>query len=135
MESRFGFDFSSVRVHTGSQASDSARAVEAIAYTVGHDVVFGSGTFSPNTIEGRKLLAHELTHIIQQENLPSVGVGDISSRDTSSIDSRTLRRKQAPGTQPDPLAKALKGDDDDVRDLTKDSSWNAIDLTPAQALC
>jgi hypothetical protein len=66
MESRFGHDFSRVRVHTGERAADSARAVNALAYTVGSDVVFGHGRYAPHTSEGRSLLAHELTHTIQQ---------------------------------------------------------------------
>jgi hypothetical protein len=127
MESRFGFDFSKVRVHTGSMASDSARAVNAVAYTVGHDVVFAGGAFSPNTFEGKRLLAHELAHIVQQENLPEVGDGGFP------LGARRLRRKQKAGTAPSPLAQALQGDDDDVRDLTNDAGWNAIDLKPAEA--
>jgi predicted chitinase len=66
MESRFGHDFSQVRVHADSRASDSARAVGAMAYTVGKDVVFQTGHYSPQTDAGRRLLAHELTHVVQQ---------------------------------------------------------------------
>jgi hypothetical protein len=65
-EPRFGHDFSQVRVHTDSQAAESARAVKALAYTVGQDVVFGAGQYQPQTSAGRKLLAHELTHVVQQ---------------------------------------------------------------------
>jgi hypothetical protein len=65
-EPRFGRDFSNVRIHTGSRATDSARAVNALAYTVGRDVVFGAGKYAPETTEGRRLLAHELTHVAQQ---------------------------------------------------------------------
>lgn len=65
MEPRFGRDFSNVRVHTDAAASESARAVDALAYTVGSDVVFGAGQFSPHTDDGRRLLAHELTHVMQ----------------------------------------------------------------------
>lgn len=133
MESRFGFDFSKVRIHSGSLAADSARAINAVAYTVGHDVVFASGAFSPNTIEGRRLLAHELTHIIQQESPPQTGGCGLLSVAEGDSEARTVRRKKDPGTEPDPLAKALKGDDDDVRDLTNHSSWNAIALTASQA--
>lgn len=68
MESRFGHDFSQVRVHTDPKASESARAVNSLAYTVGHNVVFGAGRYSPHTVGGRKLLAHELTHVVQQSN-------------------------------------------------------------------
>jgi hypothetical protein len=72
MEPRFNHDFSNVRVHTDGRAGESASAVKAMAYTVGRDVVFGAGRYSPRTDEGRRLLAHELTHVIQQ-NLGSGG--------------------------------------------------------------
>jgi hypothetical protein len=68
MEPRFGHDFSNVRVHTDAAAAESAQAVDALAYTVGRDVVFDSGGFSPNTDGGRRLLAHELTHVTQAAN-------------------------------------------------------------------
>lgn len=66
-EPRFGHDFSKVRVHTDEQAAQSAQAVDALAYTVGRRVVFNTGQFSPHTTAGRKLLAHELSHVVQQE--------------------------------------------------------------------
>ena len=66
MEARFGHDFGQVRVHTDALAAESARAVSAVAYTVGRDIVFGAGRFAPGTHEGRRLVAHELTHAIQQ---------------------------------------------------------------------
>src|SRR2546423_5672765 len=66
MESRFGHDFSQVCVHTDAKASQSARAVNARAYTVGRDIVFGSGRYVPETAQGQSLLAHELTHVLQQ---------------------------------------------------------------------
>jgi outer membrane protein OmpA-like peptidoglycan-associated protein len=65
-EPRFGHDFSRVRVHTDDKAADSARAVNALAYTVGHQLVFESGRFDPRSDTGRKLIAHELAHVIQQ---------------------------------------------------------------------
>jgi hypothetical protein len=65
-EPRFGHDFSKVRIHTGAQAAGSAADVAAKAYTVGNNIVFNSGQFSPLTQEGRRLLAHELTHVVQQ---------------------------------------------------------------------
>jgi len=67
MEPRFGHDFSQVRVHTDARAAESARAVNALAYTVGRDVVFGARQYEPGTSEGRRLMAHELTHVVQQE--------------------------------------------------------------------
>ena len=66
MEQRFGHDFSRVRVYTGAAAERSARDVNAHAYTVGHNVVFGAGRFAPGMHEGRQLIAHELTHVVQQ---------------------------------------------------------------------
>jgi hypothetical protein len=66
MEQRFGHDFSRVRVHTGGAAEQSARDVSARAYTVGTRVVFGAGGFAPSTRAGRRLIAHELTHVVQQ---------------------------------------------------------------------
>ena len=69
MEQRFGHDFSRVRVHSGAAAEQSARVVNAHAYTVGHDLVFGVGRFAPGTHEGRRLLAHELSHVVQQTEL------------------------------------------------------------------
>jgi len=66
MEPRFGHDFSHVRVHSDSQATESARAVNALAYTVGRDIVFGVGQYAPHTSAGQHLLAHELAHAVQQ---------------------------------------------------------------------
>src|SRR5207244_11233244 len=70
MEPRFGHDFSRVRVHTDSQAAESARAVNALAYTVGPDIVLGADQYKPGTLAGRRLLAHELTHVLQQSVTP-----------------------------------------------------------------
>ena len=66
MESRFGDDFNDVRIHTGSRAAESARAFQAQAYTVGSDIVFAAGRYAPQTNSGRRLIAHELAHTVQQ---------------------------------------------------------------------
>lgn len=66
-EPRFGRDFGSVRTHTGALADDTSRALGARAYTFGSDIAFRSGAFSPQSDAGRRLLAHELTHVVQQE--------------------------------------------------------------------
>lgn len=66
MEPRFGHDFSRVRVHSDTPADRSARAVNAHAYTSGHNIVFAAGQYLPGTREGNRLLAHELTHVLQQ---------------------------------------------------------------------
>ena len=65
-EPRFGRDFSRVRVHTDAQAVESARAVNARAFTMGQDVVFGAGQYAPGASTGQRLMAHELTHVVQQ---------------------------------------------------------------------
>ena len=72
MESRFGHDFSEVRLHTDSNAAKSARSINAHAYTAGQNIVFGSDRFKPDTKSGRRLLAHELTHVIQQDSSNAV---------------------------------------------------------------
>lgn len=66
MEQRFGRDFSHVRLHLGGDAAESARDVQAQAYTVGNNIVFNQGKFAPTTAAGRHLLAHELAHVVQQ---------------------------------------------------------------------
>ncbi len=66
MEHSFGHDFSQVRVHSGAAAEQSAREINAHAYAYEHNIVFGTNQFSPGTHEGRHLLAHELTHVVQQ---------------------------------------------------------------------
>ena len=65
LERRYGHDFGAVRVHTDADAARSARDVDALAYTVGQHVVFGAGSYSPDTPHGRHVLAHELAHVVQ----------------------------------------------------------------------
>jgi outer membrane biosynthesis protein TonB len=67
-EPRFGYDFSHVQIYTDTRAAESAKAVHARAYTVGQHVVFGTGQYSPTTSTGRGLIAHELTHVVQQRS-------------------------------------------------------------------
>lgn len=74
MEPRFGYDFGRVRIHTNARAAESAREVSALAYTVGENVVFGRGQYAPHSSTGRALLAHELTHVIQQQLGPNTGL-------------------------------------------------------------
>jgi hypothetical protein len=66
MEWKFGHDFGSVRVHDYPQASESARALNALAYTAGEDIFFRAGRYKDGTPEGRSLIAHELAHVVQQ---------------------------------------------------------------------
>ena len=67
METRFGHDFSRVRIHADNQAAEAARSINALAFTLGRDVVFGQGRYAPETDSGLRLLSHELTHVVQQQ--------------------------------------------------------------------
>lgn len=105
MGRRFGYDFSGVRVHTGGDAERSAHDVNAHAYTVGRNVVFGAGQFAPGTRAGRHLIAHELTHVLQQTGAAGVGeAGSIRELPHSAHASTVVAREDA-GT-PDPVRGA-----------------------------
>ncbi len=101
-ESRLGMDFSAVRVHTGGQAAESARAVQARAYTVGQDIVFAPGMYQPQTKAGQQLLAHELTHVMQQRGSArgSDGKADLSvssPTDTSERAAKAVAERMGTG--------------------------------------
>lgn len=68
MEQRFGYDFSAVRVHYGTDAQQSTQELNANAYTIGRNIAFGAGRFAPATHQGRRLIAHELAHVVQQSS-------------------------------------------------------------------
>lgn len=108
MESRFGHDFSHVRVHADSGAAASAHSVDALAYTVGHDVVFAAGQYAPDTSAGRQLLAHELAHVLQQSAgsiavQPRLEIG--AANDQAEIDAdRIAAQVMSPQARTAPLA-------------------------------
>ena len=83
MEPRMRHDFSKVRVHTNAPAAESARSVNALAYTVGQNVAFGPGQYRPDSSDGKRLLAHELTHVVQQSmgELPETSARMHSTRE------------------------------------------------------
>jgi hypothetical protein len=88
MEQRFGHDFSEVRLHLGAAAEQSAKHINANAYTVGNNIVFGAAQFAPGTHEGRRLLAHELAHVIQQSNGRGIGLiqrAEVDDRSCSGL--------------------------------------------------
>jgi hypothetical protein len=90
MEPRFGHDFSNVRVHSDSRAAESARNVSALAYTTGNDLVFGPGQYTPGTTTGRRLVAHELAHVVQQDGAElgsgtkEMGISESSAHETEA---------------------------------------------------
>lgn len=99
MESRFGHDFGNVRVHADAQAADSARQIDAAAYTSGSDIVFGGGRYETSSPTGLHLLAHELTHVVQQS---TAGPGQVVQRQPASapgtlqVPSLDLRENMSP---------------------------------------
>jgi Domain of unknown function (DUF4157) len=89
MEARFGHDFGQVRIHTDAQAAASASAVNALAYTVGRDVVFAAGQYAPASTAGQALVAHELTHVVQQDgngSAENLVLGDMSAPEERQAD-------------------------------------------------
>lgn len=129
MEPRFGQDFSEVRIHTDSLAAQSARDLGAVAFTTGRDIVFGAGEFAPETSRGRRLLAHELTHVLQQsapgaarsiqrQLFPPVpiivnpGTPAAAPVEINAVDARqeTSLPWYAPWRYTGPVAGALRGD-------------------------
>lgn len=89
MESRFGYDFSQVKIHSGHKANQSCEAINARAYTLGNHIVMANGQYQPASNEGRRLLAHELTHTIQQAN----GAGNYLQRETWNDDESNCTSK------------------------------------------
>ena len=101
MEPHFGHDFSRVRIHADPGASEAANAVQAEAFTFGSNIVFGSGKFAPSTPAGRKLLAHELTHVVQQGAAPAAG--DLG---TSRVSEPGRLQRQPKGGKDSPKTEA-----------------------------
>ncbi|WDT74075.1 MAG: DUF4157 domain-containing protein [Candidatus Manganitrophus sp.] len=91
MEPRFGHDFSQVRIHTDPKAATSSQSIQALAYTAGRDIVFNSGQYSPNTEHGKRLLAHELAHVVQQgEGQPANRISRFSDTDHHILEEAAL---------------------------------------------
>lgn len=109
MEERLGSDFSDVRIHTGARADESARSINALAYTVGSDVVFRSGHYAPDTPTGQHILAHELTHVVQQKAGPVEGTpapGGIRLSDPSDRFEQAAERAAAEATSVPPAVQS-----------------------------
>jgi Domain of unknown function (DUF4157) len=114
MESRFGRDFADVRVHQDESAAQAARALRAHAFTIGPDIYFGAGRFQPDAGEGRKLLAHELTHVVQQRS--GAGTQEMAKpvlsepEDASELEAESVARRLAgPGSTPGDSRRASFG--------------------------
>jgi len=122
-EPRFGHDFSRVRVHTNESAAQSARAVNAMAYTVGQNIVFGAGQYQPGKEQADRLLAHELTHVLQQKDVVGnsthaaagleVGAADDPSEFEAERAAAELVRTASPGPSSGDLVlrrRSMEGD-------------------------
>jgi uncharacterized ParB-like nuclease family protein len=138
-EPRFGADFSQVRVHMDAQADESARAVNARAYTVGRDVVFRAGQYVPGTTEGHRLLAHELTHVVQQQLLRKASVGGISSSrlDHSFVckfQHKSINDKAMHSLSTIPVDTILRSPDDDLTISPTDPSLRRVNPIDPSAL-
>ena len=95
MEARFGCDFSEVRIHQDARADGSARALGARAFTIGNDIYFQAGAFEPTKLDGRRLLAHELAHTIQQAQAGE-GVPKLAAKlALESVSARRAEERQA----------------------------------------
>jgi hypothetical protein len=124
LEPRFGHDFSRVRVHTDGAAAESARAVNASAYTVGHHMVFRDGAHALRTAEGTRLLAHELAHVVQQRAASVPALGRASGRLQRQADggSEQLTDKPQAKCGPD-VTKQLK--DAQIKTRKQFDKWNS----------
>jgi len=139
MEQRFGHDFSRVRVYSGAAAEQSAREVNANAYTMGYNIVFGAGRFAPGTHEGRWLIAHELTHVVQQSGSdspridPSKGDSDLSLMvyDTASTGEHVVRVTPAPASTPY-LRRDPQDEDPDIDAIVRAAGRAKIASTATQ---
>jgi hypothetical protein len=99
MEPRFGQDFSGVRVHSDARAAESTHAVNALAYTVGRDIVFGTGQYKPGTLQGQSLLAHELAHVVQQDFRTPAGALALGPEDDAyEREAKRIGSTQGPGS-------------------------------------
>jgi hypothetical protein len=134
-EPRFGADFSQVRVHTDSRAAETAESINAKAFTKGKDIVFGAGQYSPETSEGERLLAHELTHVVQQTSKHGL------SKDNHVIDRRKFwrcggRRISRPGIPIFPnqlhIQRQPNVDMYAAGELATDPDLKSVELKPVQ---
>lgn len=91
MEPRFGHDFSQVRIHTDPKAATSSQSIQALAYTAGRDIIFAPNQYSPQTERGKRLLAHELAHVVQQgEGRPVDRISRFSDTDHHILEEAAL---------------------------------------------
>ncbi len=130
---RFGHDFSQVRIHADSHAAESAQALGANAYAVGSDIVFGEGKYAPGTSDTERLLAHELTHVVQQARYgagdpsrPSQR-GDASEREADSVAAQVMMGRSVQVQAMPDAAVARDPSDKPFWNPSDKPSWNPSD--------
>ena len=124
MESRFGHDFGKVRVHTDEEAADAAKSIGARAFTVHHNIVFGRGEFAPSTEAGNRLLAHELTHVVQQQAHASHMAGIVQRAPSTLESSTSVSERQNVRVLMGELIEVISADD--IRELMTDEDSNPV---------
>lgn len=128
MTQRFGYDFGGVRMHMDVKAAELARAVNALAYTIGQHIVFKAGQYAPGTTSSQQLLAHELTHVLQQEGGAHMALLRQSvNRESGEPDEEEAKQlaTEAVAIPEEPTAPATKGAKKPRRAkrLAQESSW------------
>ncbi|HYO69706.1 MAG TPA: DUF4157 domain-containing protein [Archangium sp.] len=119
METRMGHDFGNVRIHSDARADASTRAVNALAYTVGQDIAFRNGQYDPASERGRRLLAHELVHVCQQEGGSSNGERLQRQQAPSGVEHLPSSQVAPPTSEPAPLTSRLAAFQRLVKDAGK----------------
>jgi hypothetical protein len=132
MEPRFGYDFAKVCIHMDNRAAESAAAVKALAYTAGEHIILGAAQYAPGSLDGQRLLAHELAHVVQQ-NRGQAQPGEFTARhDISHAPDGLISRKEPPPSKED---AAKKLEDQKNEDLKKDKvKWHITQLSVAADL-
>jgi hypothetical protein len=142
MEQRFGHDFSAVRVHSDGPAAQSARDVTARAYTVGNNIVFGEGQYVPATRHGRRLIAHELTHVVQSSRAVGITAGSALPgalmREPEAKDKAEQSKKGPdadPCRAPDPQLPVYKDAEQKQRDDILQDMLRGLTADEKKSLC
>lgn len=143
MEPRFGHDFGQVRVHTDSRAEASAHALNALAYTMGDEIVFGQGRYAPESAAGQRLLAHELTHVVQQHRSSSdsgtpTRLEVSEPQDTAEQEAKTVASQIGTGepahVQAAPTAAIARQDDEESLQCVDESIPEAVLQSVAESV-
>lgn len=137
MEAGFGADFSNVNIHTGEEAEKLSSAINAVAFTCGNDIYFNKGKYNPETTEGKHLLAHELTHTLQQGGEPikklddpkiSTPIPDKATKDNSTgVHKLTINGVEVE-IHPDVFIKGEKGGETAFEMIPQNRSWDGYDM-------